>query len=140
MEHCIFCKIVARQIPAEVIFEDDMTMVIMDLKPVNPGHALVIPKSHHADFASAPEAIVREMASAAQKAAVAVMQATQADGCNIYINNGAAAGQAVMHLHQHVIPRNAGDGYELWHGTDYADGAMAKVAAQIRDAYRRSWL
>lgn len=140
MENCIFCKIVDRQIPAEIIFDNELTMAFMDLTPVNAGHALVIPKAHYSDFLSAPEAIVREVASVSQRVAVAVMQAMESDGCNITINNGAAAGQAVQHFHQHVIPRNAGDGHELWHGAPYPQGEMAQAAEKIRDAYRRAWL
>ncbi len=134
MNDCIFCKIVKNEIPAEIVYADDLTMAFMDLKPVNPGHVLIIPKEHHDDFASTPADLLAAVSLAAQKAGRALMATLGAPGFNIGVNNGRAAGQLVDHMHMHVMPRFEHDGYELWHGKPYAEGEMARIAEKIRAA------
>ncbi|MFA5854104.1 MAG: HIT family protein [Patescibacteria group bacterium] len=132
MNDCIFCKIIAKDIPAEIVYEDDMVVVFVDIKPNNPGHLLVMPKEHAADFASAPEASVQAVALTAQRMGKVIMQALGAPGFNIGVNNGRAAGQVVDHLHVHVIPRFEGDGLEHWHGKPYKVGEIEEVGQKLR--------
>ena len=134
MTDCIFCKIVRKEIPATVVHENDRVMVFMDIKPVNPGHLLVVPKVHSDDYASTSEEALREIAVAAKRMGKAVMQGLGAPGFNIAINNGRVAGQLVDHVHLHVIPRFEGDGHELWHGKAYAEGEMQTVADKLKTA------
>jgi histidine triad (HIT) family protein len=134
MENCLFCKIVRKEIPAEVVYENGKTIAFLDIKPVNPGHVLVVPKEHHPDFASTPADQLGDIAAVAQKVAKAAMAALGAPGFNIGVNNGRAAGQLVDHMHLHVMPRFEGDGRELWHGEAYPEGEMGRVAERLRAA------
>lgn len=134
MNDCLFCKIARKEIPATVLHENDRTLCFMDIKPVNPGHALVIPKKHFADYASASDEALREMAVMARRLGEATMKALGAPGFNIAVNNGRVAGQLVDHMHLHVMPRFEGDGRDLWHGKPYPEGEMDKVAERIRAA------
>jgi histidine triad (HIT) family protein len=134
MNDCIFCKIVRKEIPATVVHENDRVIVFLDIKPTNPGHVLVVPKIHSADYASTSEEGLREMAVAAKRMGKAVMEALGAPGFNLAVNNGRLAGQLVDHVHLHVIPRFEGDGLELWHGKPYAEGEMQAVAEKLKTA------
>ena len=132
MSDCIFCKIVRKEIPAEIVYENDHVVVFVDIKPINPGHLLVVPKAHSADLASASDEAVVAMTMAAREMGKAVMRAFEAPAFNIGVNNGRAAGQLVDHLHAHVIPRFEGDGHVHWHGGAYAEGEIAKVGQKLR--------
>lgn len=134
MDSCLFCKIVRKEIPAEIVYENGLSLAFLDINPVNPGHILVVPKAHHADFASTPAELLGDIAAVAQRLAKAAMEATGAEGFNIGVNNGRAAGQLVDHMHLHVMPRHKGDGHELWHGKEYPEGEAAAVAQKIRKA------
>lgn len=134
MNDCIFCKIVRKEIPATVIHENDRVLVFLDIKPVNPGHLLVVPKVHSADYVSTSEEALREMAVAAKRMGKAVMEALGAPAFNLGVNNGRAAGQLVDHVHLHVIPRFEGDGHEMWHGKGYEVGEMETVAEKLKKA------
>lgn len=136
MQDCIFCKIVRKEIPVSIVFESETIAAFLDIKPVNPGHMLVIPKDHYSDFVSTPSERLGDIASVAQKVARAAMQALDARGFNIAVNNGRVAGQVVDHMHLHVMPRFEGDGHELWHGKAYAEGEMREVAGKLREALR----
>lgn len=113
MSNCVFCRIVARQIPATVVHEDEHTLAFMDLGQVNPGHVLVAVKAHvenlfglEADQASA---VSRTMLRVAQ----AIRDAFAPHGLSVYQANGKAAGQTVLHYHVHLVPRYDGDGMAL---------------------------
>lgn len=128
---CLFCKIVAKQIPAEVVYEDENALVFLDIHPINPGHVLVIPKRHSDSFAVTPAEDVAAVMNAAQKIAPAILKAVGADAFNFTANNGKAAGQLIMHTHFHLMPRLSNDGYKMWHGSD-AKTDFAAVGAKIR--------
>jgi histidine triad (HIT) family protein len=134
MDNCIFCKIIRKEIPAHVVYEDESTLAFLDINPINPGHVLVIPKAHHADLLSTPDELLREVMSVARKIAQASITALNAPGFNIGVNNGAAAGQVVPHVHLHVMPRFQNDGHELWHGKPYGAGEAERAAEAIRGA------
>ena len=132
MQDCLFCKIVRKEIPAAVVYENGKTMAFLDIKPVNPGHALVISKEHYPDFASTPTEILGEITVVAQRIGKAAMETLGVPAFNIGVNNGRAAGQAVDHMHLHVMPRVEGDGYQLWHGRPYEEGEMQAVAEKLK--------
>lgn len=104
-DNCIFCKIANGDIPSRKLYEDDNFIVIMDLGPATKGHSLVIPKEHYADLYEMPADLVGEAMKVAQKMAVKMKDALQADGFNIVQNNGEVSGQTVFHFHLHLIPR-----------------------------------
>jgi len=131
--NCTFCKIIAKELPSEEIYEDSHVVVILDINPVNPGHLLVIPKDHSPDFISTPEEILHQIVTAAKKVAEPMMKATGATAFNIAVNNGHDAGQAVMHTHMHVIPRHHNDGHKMWTQKPYPDGGMDEMRSKIHE-------
>jgi len=130
--HCIFCKILRGEIPAEKIYEDSTTMAFLDIKPINPGHILVIPKEHYVNAYDIPSNIFAHMAETAQKMALAQKKSLEVENVNIYMNNGEHAGQVVFHAHIHVIPRHENDGYGLWHGKEITPAEMQAVSEKLR--------
>ena len=107
-ENCIFCKIVRGQAPASIVYADETVMAFLDIRPLNMGHTLVIPKSHYVDIFDIPEKTLSQVHRASKKTASVVKKATSADGISIIQQNGKAAGQDIFHFHVHVIPRFLG--------------------------------
>lgn len=111
---CIFCAIIAGEAPASQVFEDDLILAFMDLYPVNPGHVLVVPKVHAARLADVEARTYQRMFEVAGELAQALYDAElRCEGVNLFLADGASAGQAVFHSHLHVIPRHRGDGAAL---------------------------
>jgi histidine triad (HIT) family protein len=135
MENCLFCKIIAKEIPAQIVFEDESIIAFLDINPVQPGHTLVVPKSHSGGLHDAVAETLDQLIRATQKIAHVVTQAMEAEGFNVELNNGAVAGQLIPHLHFHIIPRRENDGCVGGHGTPYADGVAERVAEKIRSAF-----
>ena len=106
---CLFCRIVAREIPATVVGEDEKTLAFMDINPASDGHALVIPKAHSTDVLSIESEDLEAVIHAAQELAGRAKERLGADGVNLLNSCGAPAWQSVFHTHVHVIPRYAGD-------------------------------
>jgi len=113
MSDCVFCRIVAGQIPSTRVYEDDHTLAFMDIGHVNPGHTLVAVKKHAANLYELDEAQAAAVARATVKIAKAIKAAFQPEGLSVYQANGKPAGQTVFHYHVHLLPRHAGDGMEL---------------------------
>ncbi len=132
MENCIFCKIVSGEIPSEKVYEDEHTLAFLDIRPVNAGHTLVIPKDHFENIYTLPDETMARLGLAVKKVAVAVKQGMDADGINLAMNNEAPSGQVIFHAHVHVIPRIEGDGLKLWPQRDYKEGEATSVAEQIK--------
>jgi histidine triad (HIT) family protein len=110
---CIFCKIVAGELPATVVEEDDRTVAFMDINPATKGHALVIPRRHASDLLSVEEEDLRAAALTAQRLAARMVERLGAAGVNVINSCGPAAWQTVFHFHLHVIPRYEGDPLRL---------------------------
>jgi histidine triad (HIT) family protein len=106
---CNFCKIVSREDPASIIYEDDLVLAFMDLHPANVGHTLVVPKEHWETIYDIPEKVLSSLFAVVKRISVAVKKAVGAEGVSILQFNGRASGQSVMHFHVHVIPRFRGD-------------------------------
>jgi histidine triad (HIT) family protein len=110
---CLFCKIVAGELPATIVAEDERTIAFMDINPATRGHALVIPRAHVRDLHAVDPEDLRAVAGAAQRLASRARDRLGADGVNLLNSNGAAAWQTVFHFHVHVIPRYDGDPLRL---------------------------
>ena len=110
---CIFCKIVAGELPAQRVDEDEHTVAFMDINPGNRGHALVVPRRHAADLMQIEPEELAATVRAAQRLAMRAVPALGADGVNLINACGAAAGQTVFHFHIHVLPRYHGDPLRL---------------------------
>lgn len=134
-QDCIFCKIIAGQIPSAKIYDRGGIYAFLDIAPVNKGHALVVPKTHHATLFDLPEDLGRELVGALKTVGRAVMAGTGASGLNVGMNNFESAGQLVHHAHFHLIPRHSGDGLTLWtqHAYESVED-MQKLAQAIRSA------
>lgn len=132
MPDCIFCKIIAGELPSSKVYEDGEVVAFLDIYPTRPGHTLVVPKIHCDDVVGCDPTALARMIQVAQKIAPAVVKAAGAEGFNLGVNNGSAAGQVIGHLHMHVIPRHNGDGLHLWPAGKYAEGEMSRLAEKIR--------
>ena len=110
-EDCIFCKIARGDIPCTSVFESEELIAFLDISPVNKGHTLLVPKAHMETLFDMPAGIGETLFAAMKQVGSAVMKATGAEGLNVVQNNYSAAGQQVPHVHWHLIPRFAGDGY-----------------------------
>jgi len=131
---CLFCKIVRGEIPCAKLFETPEVLAFLDIAPIRPGHALVIPKLHAPSLWELPDAMGGQLLSAFKLVGRAVAAATKATGVNVVMNNGASAGQIVLHAHFHLIPRLEDDGLAPWTGAPYPDAqAMARMAEAIRN-------
>ena len=127
---CIFCKIIAGEIPCFKLYEDDGTLAFMDINPANEGHALVISKEHSADVHAVSDAALSSTVVTAKKIASALQKTLTPDGINLIQANGPGAAQSVMHFHVHVLPRANDDGLKLNWGMNPGDmdsiGALAE--------------
>ena len=113
MSDCVFCRIVAGQIPSTRVFEDEHTLAFMDLGQVNPGHVLVAVKKHAANLFELDDVQAAAVARASSRVARAIRDAFAPAGLSVYQANGKAAGQTVLHYHVHLLPRHEADGMEL---------------------------
>ena len=133
----IFSKIIRREIPAEILYETDNVIAIIDIMPVHYGHALVIPKKEYENFLAIPEEELGEIMTVAQRVAKAIVTAFDLKGFNIFANNGAIAGQSVFHFHLHITPRYPDDGISFHMNLKkYAEGQMKETANRIRAQIR----
>lgn len=131
MKDCIFCKIVAGEIPSTKIYEDDLVVAFMDIAPINFGHTLVIPKEHHNGSSTIPEDVAGRMFKVGSRIGVAVKRALDYDGFNLHLADGTCAGQVVMHAHLHIVPRGAEDGFSWnWRQKSYADQDACRETAE----------
>ena len=117
---CVFCDIVAGRLPASVVYRDERVCAFMDIRPVNPGHLLVIPLAHAAGLATLESDTGAQMFRVGQRLAEAIRRSgVRCEGINVLLADGEAAGQEVFHVHLHVIPRYAGDGFGFRYGPEF---------------------
>ncbi len=138
MKDCLFCKIAAKEIPSNVIYEDGHTLAFLDIAPVNPGHTLVIPKEHATNIFNISSESWAAVAETARKIAGAVQAATGADGVNVNMNNGEVAGQVIFHTHVHIIPRHENDGLKHWNKKEYEEGEEKEIAKKFVTHFKAS--
>ena len=134
-ENCICCKIANGEIPSDTVFEDTAFRVILDLNPASKGHALILPKDHHADITDLPEKSCASAFRLAGRIGAAMKESLGCDGFNIVQNNGTAAGQTVFHFHVHIIPRYKGDpAMVAWKPGTSVPAEQAELAKKIAAA------
>lgn len=134
-ESCVFCSIQRGEVEAEVVFADEVSLAILDHRPVFLGHTLLMPRAHHVTLPDLPAEQVGPLFRNAQRLALAVRDAMEADGTFVAMNN--VVSQSVPHLHVHIVPRRRKDGLRgfFWPRTKYPDAATFQtVAEQIRSA------
>jgi histidine triad (HIT) family protein len=134
MSDCIFCRIAAGKLPAEVVLDTPRVLAFLDIAPVHYGHTLIIPKEHYQNLLDLPDDLWMEMGQASRQVARALQKSLYARGFNLGMNNFEAAGQVVFHAHLHVIPRYQNDGLLLFPQGTYPPGDMEKVGIRLREA------
>lgn len=133
MDDCIFCKIVAGELPAEVVDQDEHTVSFMDINPWTRGHALVVPRNHSRNLYEIPDEDLARVAAAAKRLALRIRERLGCDGVNLLNSCEPAAWQTVFHFHIHVIPRYEDDPLRLPGAPQQpAEGELAKVAEELR--------
>ncbi len=129
---CLFCKIVAGEIPATIVAEDERTIAFMDINPATRGHALVVPRAHARDVHAIDTEDLKAVVAAAQQLAAKALERLGADGVNLLNSSGAAAWQTVFHFHMHVIPRYEDDPLRLpWIPSPGDTDEIATAGAQL---------
>jgi histidine triad (HIT) family protein len=138
MSECLFCKIAAKEIPAEIVYEDEHAVGFLDVNPIAPGHTLVVPKRHAATLRDLPEELAGPVFRAVGRIARMLVRGLAPDGISYGINEGAVTGQTIEHLHIHLAPRFANDGGKSFHSIVHNPPRddLATIAERIR---RQSW-
>jgi histidine triad (HIT) family protein len=131
---CLFCRIVAGEVPAVVVLDEPDVLAFLDIRPVFKGHVLIVPRRHHVLLADLPAADLAPLMAVAQRVSRAVVEGLGAQGSFVAMNN--TVSQSVPHLHVHVVPRTKGDGLRgfFWPRTRYADGEAEDYATRLREA------
>jgi len=136
---CIFCSIVAGEIPGRIVHETDTTVAFLDANPLAPGHTLVVPKEHHGRLNDLDDDLAADVYDALQTLVPRIERAVDAPATTVAFNNGPAAGQEVPHVHGHVVPRFENDGGGPIHAVagdrpDLSEDELDDVADRIREA------
>jgi len=131
MEDCIFCKIVAGDIPSHKVYEDNTAYAFLDIQPSNIGHTLVIPKEHSRNALAMSDDNFAMLMRIVHHVAHAVKKGVGAEGVNIILNNENVAGQKVFHTHAHIVPRFANDGHEWWVHKHFSEDETKKATEKI---------
>jgi histidine triad (HIT) family protein len=129
---CLFCDIVAEDVPADIVLAEHGCVAFLDIRPLQPGHCLLVPRSHIETIADVPAELIEPFFATGKRLAAAVEEAMEAEGTFMAINNRVS--QSVPHLHLHVVPRKKGDGLRgfFWPRSRYRDGHSREVAGRIR--------
>lgn len=130
---CVFCQIIAGEIPAHKVYEDENVLAFLDITPVSRGHTLIVPKVHTTDLLTMSEEQVKAVFLAVQKIAKKIEAVLKPDGFNVGMNNKSGAGQVIFHAHIHLMPRYANDGLKLWgKNYDYQAGEAEELTGRLR--------
>jgi len=131
-QNCIFCQIIEEKVPSAKVYEDDTCIGILDINPAVPGHVLLIPKEHFMVMPQMPEEVIQHMFMVAKGISHAILRALKAEGTNVFVANGGAAGQRAQHFMIHVIPRNPGDELKLEiPEKEFSEKEMAALKEQL---------
>jgi histidine triad (HIT) family protein len=142
--HCIFCDLIRGAAEVSVCYEDAQALAFMDIQPVNAGHVLIVPRAHYETLHDVPHAVAMHLFDVAMKIAPVIRTIARADDMNIVVNSGPAAGQNIFHYHVHLIPRTAGDGFDIplpFDGSQMPDRTMldataVRIISALRDPVR----
>lgn len=132
MNECIFCKIIRKEIPADIIYEDEHILSFLDIAPSTAGHCLVIPKEHFENIYTLPDETLCRVSMAVKHVSILLRNSLECEGINIVMNNEALAGQVVFHAHIHIMPRYTNDGLKTWGHRQYQPGEKEAVYSAIQ--------
>jgi histidine triad (HIT) family protein len=133
-ESCIFCRIVRKEAPSSIIYEDDDVLAFMDIRPVSEGHTLVISKRHYENIYDVPRTIICKIYEIVKRVAIALRETIKPDGISIVQQNGAAANQDIFHIHVHLIPRYDGQKMRFGEANSIPREKLDLVAKKIKSA------
>ena len=137
MSDCVFCDIVADTAPASIVYQDDLVVAFMDIKPINHGQLVVIPREHSTYLADMDEETGKHLFPVTMRLAQAVRNSgVKCEGINLFLADGEAAFQEIFHVHLHVLPRYAGDGFGLAFGLHYGRRPERAVLNDIAERIR----
>jgi histidine triad (HIT) family protein len=131
-DHCTFCNLIRGAGEASICYEDADALAFMDVQPVNPGHVLVVSRKHYESFDDLPASLATHLFGVVGQLVPAVKRVAIAEGINVVVNSGRAAGQDVPHFHVHIIPRTAGDGFDIplpFGGSEMPDRTLLDATA-----------
>lgn len=142
--HCAFCDLIRGATEVSVCYEDATAIAFMDIQPVNPGHVLVVPRDHYETVQDVPREVGAHLYEVSTRLIPVIQQVTGSHDMNIVVNSGSAAGQDVFHFHVHLIPRRAGDGFDIalpFPGSAMPDRTLldaiaARIVSTMRDPMR----
>lgn len=142
--HCPFCDLIRGAAEVSLCYEDATALAFMDIQPVNLGHTLVVPREHYESLHDIPHEVAMHLFGVAMQLGPVIRRVTGAEGMNMVVNSGAAAGQDVFHYHVHLIPRSPGDGFDVplpFPGSAMPDRTLldataARIIAALRDPVR----
>jgi histidine triad (HIT) family protein len=142
--HCTFCNLIHGSAEVSICYEDADALAFMDIQPVNNGHVLVVPREHHESLLEVPEELGLHLFKVTMRLAGAVRRVSGCEGLNIVVNSGPEAGQDEPHYHVHIIPRRAGDGFDIplpFDGSQMPDRTVldayaARIIAELSDPMR----
>ena len=141
MDDCVFCRIVKGVESASIVYSDERIMAFMDIQPVNPGHVLVIPKTHAAQLSELDPELGAYMFKVAMRVAGALRQSgVKCEGINLLLADGKAASQDIFHVHLHLVPRFRGDGFGMRFGPNYGVKPNRKELGEVAERIRASML
>lgn len=130
---CLFCSMSEGKVPTHKVYEDDVVMAVLDINPANKGHTLVFPKKHYEGISKISEEEVGHLFKVANKLAVNIISVVKADGCNVFLAEGAEAGQIIKHVMVHVIPRFKGDGVNFsWEFKQVSEEEMKDIVSAMK--------
>jgi histidine triad (HIT) family protein len=133
MTDCVFCKIVSKEIPAEILFENDKVISVLDINPIHYGHALILPKQHCSDFLDLPEETYHSILQGTRIVTSALVRSLKLEGYNLFSNNGIIAGQSVFHFHLHITPRYREDNIRfVLNLKKYPNGDLKRYGTMVR--------
>ncbi len=132
-ENCIFCKIVKKEVPSKIVFEDDLCIAILDINPATNGHLLLMPKEHYMMMPMVPDNVLGHLGVISNYLSDLLKEAMSAEDVSVFIANGAAAGQQSQHFMMHVIPRYKGDGLNFdLSGGEQSETELEEIASKLR--------
>ena len=136
-ESCLLCQIVANRVPSYKIYEDDLTLVVLDVNGANPGHCFVIPKNHYPIIEQVPDDELANLFTVANKISSSIFENLKAHGTNIFVANGIPAGQTVAHFMINVMPRKENDGVNLqWKPKQLTEEEMSTVELKLKESIK----
>ena len=132
MVNCVFCQIIADKKESLKIYEDEMTLCLLDINPISRGHSLIIPKKHFKDIFDIEEEYLKKVIIATKKVSKLLKEKLNADGVNILHASGKSAQQSVFHFHFHLVPRYKNDGLDFWPKSNYHENSLDEVYQRIK--------